>query len=497
MVFLCALGLSARKIGEMLGRHHTTVQTHLDPLMSCVEVHPDGIHLLVEPEVSPEQWAFNDFQRNHAMNEWLLKHFILYKVMESTFASSRVISTEMQTDGFEFACGKTKVNEVMQEMNITSSETIKVPGMTQAHKEYRVEFGRELTQRPEIDMPWVMSDECSIEMNPMRRVAHHVPGIQTDDQFQDFSGFPKKAMVWAAIAFDKKSPLMFCNGNVNQESYRKILEESGIIQAMNETYGVKQWIFQQDGASSHTAKDTMKFIRERCLTLPDHLHWPAHSPDLNCIEPLWSILKARTDTTKCKTSEDLFQAAAAAWDLIPQETVNNCLMQFYDKLRAVIAVDGQSLNGQRKVIKQVHDRSVDPEDIRLKRKKQKQEALKFVEESKKLFDDLKANPGEKATAYDKSKKLIEDLPDYTRQRTHLETALRAVHQGQGQAMPRPFSERRARAPVKYGVRALQAPMVKARQRLADQFMHQLQQEHPFEIPREMPMPMPMVLLGLA
>jgi hypothetical protein len=421
MVFLCALGLSGRQIGEMLERNHGTVEAHLEQLLAHVQVHPFGVQLLVEHNPGGEHPQFTAFQENQMMNEWLLKHFILYKIMESTFASTREISNEIRHDGYEFACGKTKVSEEMQEMHIGCPLTRKNALMTERHKEYRVEFGKEMSQTVDIQQyPILFSDECCIEMNPMRRVTHHIPGIQTPDQFQEFSGFPKKAMVWAAVALGKKSDLEFCDGNVDQKLYREILSRSEIFGQMDETYGFKEWIFQQDGAPAHTAHDTIAFLAERCRLLPGDLQWPAHSPDLNCIEPLWSVLKSKTDVSKCKTSEELFQAAAAAWQKIPQDTVDACVLQFYDKLRAVVALNGESLNGHRDILKEVHNPQVDPDAIRRRLEAEERVREKFVAESQKLFADLKVNPGHKAVAFAASQRLIDALPDYTKHRTGME-----------------------------------------------------------------------------
>lgn len=49
-------------------------------------------------------------------------------------------------------------------------------------------------------------------------------------------------------------------------------------------------IFQDDNAPIHTAK-----VRKRVRNGVDfeHLVWPAQSPDLNIIKPVWSTLKAK------------------------------------------------------------------------------------------------------------------------------------------------------------------------------------------------------------
>ena len=55
--------------------------------------------------------------------------------------------------------------------------------------------------------------------------------------------------------------------------------------------------FQQDGATAHTARDTMQLLREhfpeRLISLRGDLPWPARSPDLTpCDFFLWGYLKS-------------------------------------------------------------------------------------------------------------------------------------------------------------------------------------------------------------
>jgi len=51
--------------------------------------------------------------------------------------------------------------------------------------------------------------------------------------------------------------------------------------------GRKQWIWQQDNASIHTAKAVMEWFKKNKVSTVD---WPACSPDLSIIENIWHVL---------------------------------------------------------------------------------------------------------------------------------------------------------------------------------------------------------------
>ena len=74
-------------------------------------------------------------------------------------------------------------------------------------------------------------------------------------------------------------------------------------------YRTRHW-FQQDGATPHTAKQTLTWLEDRfhgrIISLKTEQPWPPHSPDLNPPDFfLWGYLKDRVYTSKPWTIQEL------------------------------------------------------------------------------------------------------------------------------------------------------------------------------------------------
>ena len=82
-------------------------------------------------------------------------------------------------------------------------------------------------------------------------------------------------MVWAAISFDHKSPLVVIEGNMTALRYIAQVLRPTLIPLQAQHRDVIT--FQQDNARPHTARITKAFLGEHGVNV---LPWPAHSPDM-------------------------------------------------------------------------------------------------------------------------------------------------------------------------------------------------------------------------
>lgn len=100
-------------------------------------------------------------------------------------------------------------------------------------------------------------------------------------------------------------------------------------------------IFQDDNAPIHTARIIKSWYVEHEADL-HHLPWPAQSPDLNIIEPLWSTLEARVRNVFPPPSslKELEKLLIEEWHNIPIETVEKLYDSIPRRIQAVLNAKG-------------------------------------------------------------------------------------------------------------------------------------------------------------
>ena len=131
---------------------------------------------------------------------------------------------------------------------------------------------------------------------------------------------------------------------INQDTYQAMIKEHVVprIKAYEAQPGGKKVIFQQDGASSHTAKTTLDFFgKEKLLLLQN---WPPKSPDLSPIENIWSLMKRDLQHDRPLTLQELvgrvgecFSKASSA------STCKNLYRSLPNRLQLCIDNDGARL----------------------------------------------------------------------------------------------------------------------------------------------------------
>ncbi|UYV77512.1 K02A2.6-like [Cordylochernes scorpioides] len=140
-------------------------------------------------------------------------------------------------------------------------------------------------------------------------------------------------MVWGAIAYDSRSPLLRIQGTMTAQRY-----VDDVLRPVTLPYlqGVPNDLYQQDNARPHTAR-----ISQQALQDVQMLPWPPYSPDLSPIEHVWDIIGRRLHALPQPRSEDeLWQMVEREWRAIPQDAIRTLIDSLPRRVAACIAVRG-------------------------------------------------------------------------------------------------------------------------------------------------------------
>ncbi|UYV76992.1 Transposase [Cordylochernes scorpioides] len=140
-------------------------------------------------------------------------------------------------------------------------------------------------------------------------------------------------MVWGAIAYDSRSPLLRIQGTMTAQRY-----VDDVLRPVTLPYlqGVPNALYQQDNARPHTARISQKALQDVQM-----LPWPPYSPDLSPIEHVWDIIGRRLHALPQPRSEDeLWQMVEREWRAIPQDAIRTLIDSLPRRVAACIAVRG-------------------------------------------------------------------------------------------------------------------------------------------------------------
>ena len=181
--------------------------------------------------------------------------------------------------------------------------------LTNADCNARLDFSRWMLDilngnTPILDLIW-FSDESHFHLS-----GHHVNsqncrywGTENPHEILEKPLHSEKATVWCAISSQGIIGPYFFEENeravtVNGTRYRAMLQDYFFpsLRRLVRTRALRKQWFQQDGATCHTANDTLSLLsgmfQQRIISLRTEKVWPPHSPDLNPPDYfLWGYLK--------------------------------------------------------------------------------------------------------------------------------------------------------------------------------------------------------------
>ncbi|UYV62898.1 Transposase [Cordylochernes scorpioides] len=140
-------------------------------------------------------------------------------------------------------------------------------------------------------------------------------------------------MVWGAIAYDSRSPLLRIQSTMTAQRYVDDMLRPVTLPYLQ---GVPNALYQQDNARPHTAR-----ISQQALQDVQMFPWPPYSSDLSPIEHVWDIIGRRFHALpQPRSEEELWQMVEREWRAIPQDAIRTLIDSLPRRVAACIAVRG-------------------------------------------------------------------------------------------------------------------------------------------------------------
>lgn len=154
--------------------------------------------------------------------------------------------------------------------------------------------------------------------------------------------FSQSVMVSVGVSKLGYTDLIFVDPGVkiNGAYYRDVLLSQQLLPMIRDVSG-EFFIFQQDSAPAHRARDTVRYLEQDTPEfIPPDL-WPPNSPDLNPVDyKIWSVVQQRVYQSRVHNINELKQRLLDVWHGMEQGIIDSAIDEWRRRLRACVRAKG-------------------------------------------------------------------------------------------------------------------------------------------------------------
>ncbi|CAF4696373.1 unnamed protein product, partial [Rotaria sp. Silwood2] len=180
------------------------------------------------------------------------------------------------------------VQHRLVEAEFKYSRPLSKPLLSQQHQHNRLTWAQPMTS-----YDWnkiILIDETTIRLNSIRKYFWPRPGF---------------------------GRIVFFHHNLNSRFLCNEIYKNALLPTARIHFGRRRdWVVVLDKEPKHRSSISIEWKQHHHVTT---LPWPSHSPDVNPIENLWSLLKIKIASQKPKTIMDLKRAIYKEWNDLPTD----------------------------------------------------------------------------------------------------------------------------------------------------------------------------------